>query len=220
MMLRDMRSLRWLPAVMTGALVAVLTVWIGLGIGGSALWLDGEIDLIHTDELAPSLLRSAGMPWLAAVAVMALLAAVMSTAASLLNTPAAAVARDLPQALGFRVPEGLAAARLATVAAGSGAAALALLSERPVALLGVLGWGTLTAALLPTVMIGLNWAGCTRRSAVAAMILGPAVQLGLEAARVMGADLVGWEPALTGASVGVVALVVLSRNRPREVTGT
>jgi Na+/proline symporter len=50
LLLRDRESLRWLPAVMTGALLAVLTVWVGVGLGGTALWLRGELSSAPTSS--------------------------------------------------------------------------------------------------------------------------------------------------------------------------
>ena len=169
-----------------------------------------------TSESAPVQTALARRSWL----MVAVVAAIMSTAASLLNIAAAAITRDLPAAVG-RVPSpGVAAARLATVAVGAAAAALALLSARPVVLLGVLGWGTFTAALLPVMVIGLNWHGASRRGAIGALVAGPAVQLSLEAARLAGAIGPSWEPGLTGAAAGAATLVLVSLGgRPRPARG-
>jgi sodium/proline symporter/sodium/pantothenate symporter len=211
LLLRDRESLRWLPAVMTGALLAVLTVWVGVGLGGTALWLRGELTLHSPDQLAPALLASTGSRVFILIAAVAVVAAVMSTAASLLNLVAAAVTRDLPQALGRTPAPGLGPARVATLGAGVAAAGLALLSNRPVALLGVLGWGTFTAALLPVMVLGLSWRGAARRGAIAALAIGPLVQLSAEWARTSGALAVRWEPGLLGAAAGAAAIVLLSK---------
>ncbi len=213
LVLRDARALRWLPLVMTGALLAILTVWLGLGLGGTALWLRGELMLARPDELAPRLIGLLARPDLRWLTVAAVLAAVMSTAATLLNLVAAALTRDLPRACGRALPSSLTSARVATVAAAALAAALALATERPVALLGILGWGTFTAALLPVMVVGLAWPGATRQGAVAALVVGPLVQLGLEAARLAGVPLSAIEPGLTGAAVGCLALVAGSLAR-------
>jgi len=214
LLLRDRASLRWLPAVLSLALVAVLTVWVGLGLGGAALWAEGRITLSSPDQLAPALLLEVVPPWLAVVAGAGVLAAVMSTAASLLNLVAAAAVRDLPRAVGGPTSERLAPARLATVLAAVLAAVLALSAERSVAMLGMLGWGAFTAALLPVMLVGLGWRGATRAAAVAAMAGGSAVQLGLEATRSTGLAIGVWEPGLSGAALGTILLVVLSLRRP------
>jgi sodium/proline symporter/sodium/pantothenate symporter len=210
LLLRDRAALRWMPLVMTAALLAILTVWLGVGAGGTALWLEGGLELRSPDELAPAVLAAIRSPSLTLLTMVAVVAAIMSTAASLLNIAAAALTRDLPAALGRSATAGVGPARLATVGVGLAAAVLAAASERPIVLLGVLGWGTFTAALLPVMVIGLNWSGSTRRGAVAALIVGPAVQLALEAGRLAGSVGPSWEPGLTGAAAGTAALVLLS----------
>jgi Na+/proline symporter len=216
LMLRDRRALRALPAVATVALVSVLTVWVGLGLGGTALWAGGRLELSSPDDLTAAFLAGSGTA-LRTAAVIAVLAAVMSTAATLLNLVAAAVVRDLPRAFGRTPLPGLGAARLATLAAALAGAVLALASQRQVALLGVLGWGTFTAALFPAVAIGLNWTGATRRGAIAALLAGPATQIAFEWLRAAGEAGPSWEPGLTGTAVGVIVLVAVSRaGTPRE----
>ncbi len=212
LLLRDRESLRWMPVVMTGALLAVLTVWLGVGLAGTALWLRGEFPAAAPDQVAPALLRTLprGLAVLGAAAVGA---AIMSTATSLMNLVAAALTRDLPRALGRTPHRGLLAPRLATLGAAGAALALGLGSDRPLALLGVLGWGTFTAALLPVVLVGLNWEGATRAGAVGALLVGPAVQLLLELAPPVGVP-GAVEPGLTGAAAGVLVLVALSLGRP------
>lgn len=210
LLLRDRAALRWLPLVMTMSLLAILTVWLGVGVGGTALWLDGSLELRSPDDLTPAVLSALGQPSLLLLAMVAVVAAIMSTAASLLNIAAAAITRDLPAAFGRAPSSGVGSARLATVAVGAAAATLAAVTARPIVLLGVLGWGTFTAALLPVMVVGLNWSGSTRRGAVAALAVGPTVQLALEAARTAGSVGPSWEPGLTGAALGTVALVLLS----------
>jgi len=210
LLVRERASLRWMPAVMSVALLCVLTVWVGVGLGGTALWLEGGIEVTDPDAIAPALLAGLASPALRMVALVAVVAAVMSTAASLLNLVAAAVTRDLPRAIGRSPAPGLTAPRIATVATALTAAAVALATTRPVALLGVLGWGCATASLLPVMTLGLGWRGATRRGVCAAMVLGPAVQLGLEWARTLASVDARWEPGLTGAAVGFLVLVMAS----------
>jgi len=212
LLLKNRAALRWMPAVMTLALLSVLTVWIGLGLGGTALAIQGQIDVPTPDSLVPSYLSSLA-PWLMVAALVAVTAAVMSTAASLLNLVAGALSHDLPLAIGRKPSPGLTTARWATVLAAAVALGLGLSVHRTVALLGVLGWGTFTAALLPAVVLGLNWSGTARRGAIAGMIIGPLVQLGLEALHWRGA-MTTWEPGLTGAAGGTIVMVLLSHLAP------
>jgi len=100
--------------------------------------------------------------------------------------------------------------RIATLATAVAATLLGLVTERSVAWLGVLGWGTFTAALLPAIVLGLNWPGARRRGVIAALIAGPAVQLSLEGVRTFHGLAAVWEPGLTGAAVGCIVMVLMS----------
>jgi sodium/proline symporter len=208
--LRDRSALRALPAVLTLGLAVTLTVWLGVGLAGTALVVRGELVLARPDDLAPRVLAILG-PGAALAAGLAVLAALMSTSASFLNMAAAAVTRDLPSACG-RPPRGLGAARAATVGVALAATAVGILSSRAVALLGVAGWGFFTAALLPALTLGRVWPRARASAVVAAMIAGATVDLGLEAVR---AGLpAGLEPGLAGAAAGTLVLVALSILRP------
>ncbi|HVN75738.1 MAG TPA: hypothetical protein VMT19_05425 [Thermoanaerobaculaceae bacterium] len=204
--LRSRAQLRALPGVLTLALAATLSVWLAVGIAGSSLAARGTISLARPDDLAPRTMALLG-PWAEVAAGVAILAALMSTAASFLNLAAAAVTRDLPAS--FRKPErGIAAARVCTVAVALVAAGLGAASQRTVAMLGIAGWGFFTAAFLPVFTLGLAWRGAGGAGAVAAMAAGGCVDVLLELNR---AHLpAGLEPGLAGAAAGVVALVAVS----------
>jgi sodium/proline symporter/sodium/pantothenate symporter len=205
--LRSRAQLRMLPAVLTGALAATLAIWIGVGLAGTALVARGAITLGRPDDLAPRTMSLLG-PWAVMLAGVAVLAAMMSTAASFLNMAAAAVTRDLREALG-KVPLPISAARVATVLFAVAATAIGMTSERAVVLLGLVGWGFFTAALLPVMTVGLAWHGATARGAAAAMATGAVVDLVLEAVRQHLPA--GLEPGLAGAALGTLVLVAMSR---------
>jgi sodium/proline symporter len=205
--LRSRSQLRLLPAVLTGALAATLAVWIGVGLGGSALVARGALTVARPDDLTPYTMTLLG-PWAVLLAGVAVLAAMMSTAASFLNMAAAAVTRDLREAAG-RPAMGLPAARLATVLFAVAGTAIGAGSERAVVLLGLIGWGFFTAALLPVMTVGLAWPGATARGAAAAIAGGGIADLALESVRAHLSA--GIEPGLAGAALGVLLLVGLSR---------
>lgn len=210
LLLRDRASLRWLPLVGTLSLAAVLLVWVGIGLGGMALVTSGSLRMGSPDGLTPAILAASLPPWATWAAAAAIAAAVMSTTTSLLNLAAAAVSWDVPRALG-RPAGSVGAARRATLLVAGAALALGLAWPRALALLGVLGWGTFTASLLPAIALGLNWKGATRAGAVVALAVGPLVQLTLELARPSLPGLSAWEPGLTGAALGTILMVALSR---------
>jgi len=163
-----------LPMTVLGYVVAAM-LWLSVGIVMRALVLgDVGMPLASADQAAPAFLTSYAHPLLAGVVFAGLFAAIMSTADSFLNIGAAAIVHDIPKSLrGRSLGSELFWARVATVGLAAVAAAFALYSfyenGELVALLGAFGWGTFAAALVPVVMIGLNWKGATPRGAVAAI---------------------------------------------------
>jgi Na+/proline symporter len=113
-----------------------------------------------------------------------LFAAIMSTADSFLNIGAAALVHDIPRAFGRQASNELLWARWGTVLIALVAALFALYShyqnDRLVALLGVFGWGTFGAALVPTVGIGLNWKRATPLAANVAIAASLIVNFAIE----------------------------------------
>ena len=114
---------------------------------------------------------------LAGVLFAGVAAAIMSTVNSFLNVGAAALVRDLPLGLGRSSGDELRHGRLATLAIGAAAAAVAQASGTLVAFLGIFGWGLFAATLVPALAIGLNWSGGTRAGALASIGVGLGVTL-------------------------------------------
>ncbi|MDD5564071.1 MAG: hypothetical protein PHQ91_10180 [Thermoanaerobaculaceae bacterium] len=210
--LRSREQLRALPGVLTLALAVTLTVWLGVGLAGSALAARGTLALARPDDLAPRTMALLG-PWAELAAGVAVLAALMSTAASFLNLATAAVTRDLPATFG-RPVGGLPAARVTTVVVALAAAGLGTASGRTVAMLGIAGWGFFTAAFLPVFTIGLAWRGARPRAAAVAMLAGAAADLALELVR--SRLPAGLEPGLAGAALGTLVLVAMSWSAVRQ----
>ncbi len=75
----------------------------------------------------------------------------------------------------------MSAGRVVTVLLSVVAASFALFSyyvnERLVAILGVFGWSTFAAAIVPVVAIGLNWKRGTASAACAAIIISLALEI-------------------------------------------
>ncbi len=88
--------------------------------------------------------------------------------------------RDLPRALGWRLPDQLVWGRWAVLGVALAAAACSLLYGDLVALLGTFAFATFAAALAPAVAVGLNWKRVTAGAASASIVTGLAVNLGLE----------------------------------------
>jgi sodium/proline symporter len=114
------------------------------------------------------------------LAVAGILAAIMSTADSFMNIGAAALVRDLPRAFGRRVKDELRWGRLATLAVTLAATALAFLYNDLIALLGTFSFGTLGAALVPALAVGLHWKRVPAPVATASIATGTLLNLILE----------------------------------------
>lgn len=208
-LLRSAGELRRFPWVLTASLMAVLAVWVGVGLATLALVQRGELPADAGDAVVPMLLHRLG-PVAVAAAGAGCLAAVMSTVASFCNLLSASLAYDLPGAWN-RPQWSLAWSRVVTLAGGLVGTLLGVGSHRSVALLGVLGWGFFTAALLPGVLAARFGVGSSR-SVVAGMTLGALVCTGLEALRPrLG---VGVEPGLLGAAMGLMCVALAPRRTP------
>lgn len=203
LMLRDPRTLRWMPLVLGGSQTVVLLIWVGLGLTVPALVAAGALPpLASPDEATPAFLLAFAPGWLAGLALAGLLAAVMSTADSFLNLAAAALVRDLPRAFGREPRHELARGRLAVVALSIGAALTAWLYGDLVALLGTFAFGTLAAALAPAMGIGLAWEGLSGRTIALSVAAGLGANLALELAGRLGS----LPEALTGVLPSALAL--------------
>lgn len=180
-MLRDPRQLRWMPLILAGSQAMCLLIWIGIGVAVPALVAQGRMTPLQlADDAAPRFLLEFVPPALAGIVVAGILAAVMSTADSFLNIGAAALTRDIPRLLGRPVKRELTWGRWATVLVALSAAALALVYGDLIAMLGTFAFGTLGAALAPTLALGLNWERVTASAASASIATGLAVILLLE----------------------------------------
>lgn len=196
--LPSVRELSRLPFTLTASLMTVLTVWVGVGVAALALVVSGALPA-GGDQVVPLLLQRLGKGAVTAT-VIACFFAIMSTVASLLNMLVASVTYDLPLAFG-RTPWSVSASQALTVVAGLVGTGLGLASSRTVALLGLLGWGFFTAALLPPVLLARFRLG-TSRGLVRAMVLGGSLCLALESIRNHLPP--GWEPGLLGAALGLL----------------
>lgn len=159
-----------LPMTVLGYVVAAM-LWVSIGVIMRALVLgDVALPLGAADEAAPAFLSTYAHPLLAGIVFAGLFAAIMSTADGFLNIGAAAIIHDIPKAIrGRSLDNELFWARTATIVLSVVAAGFALYSDQLVALLGAFGWGTFAAALVPVVLIGLNWKGATARAAIVAI---------------------------------------------------
>lgn len=182
-MLRDPARLRWYPALMTGAMLVTLMLFVGVGIAMKAAVVTGTVGpLTRPDDATATFLLRRTPVWLTALVMSGVIAAIMSTVNSFLNLAAAALTRDIPRRLTASDAVLLRRGRVATVLVALLALALALGTTTLVALLGVFGWGLFASSLVPALALGLLWEGATRAGAIASMTVATLGTLGLETA--------------------------------------
>jgi Na+/proline symporter len=182
-MLRDPLQLKWYPLLKTLGLILVLLLYFGVGVGVKAFVTNGTMPPLGApDQATPNLLLSVTPIVLAALVFAGVAAATMSTANSFINIGAAIVMHDLPVAFGFRLRNELFWGRVVSVGIAVAAAIVAQTSGAMVAFLGIFGWGLFASTLVPALAVGLNWEGATKAGAIASMLTGLLVTLGLETA--------------------------------------
>ena len=181
-MLKDPMRLRYFPLVLGGSQVLCILLWLGVGLAVPALVARGKLAALSSpDEATPAFLLGFAPEWLAGFVFASVMAAIMSTASSLVNIAAAAVVRDAPRALGRRrATDELRAGRMMTIAVVTAAGLSAWLSQDLIALLGAFSFGTLAAALTPVLVVGLNWPRVTAAAASASIGGGLLLNLALE----------------------------------------
>lgn len=181
LMIRDPRRLRWLPLTLGGSQILCLLIWFGVGIAVPALVAQGKMaPLTNPDDAAPLFLLHFTPDLVTGLAMVGILAALMSTADSFMNIGAAVLVRDLPRAFGRRVKDELRWGRLATLAVTLAATALAFLYNDLIALLGTFSFGTFGAALAPALAVGLHWKRVPASVATASIATGTVLNLTLE----------------------------------------
>lgn len=208
-----------LPMSMLGYAVAVL-LWVSVGLVMRAVVVgDVLAPLEAADQSAPVFLTQYAHPLLAGVVFAGLFAAIMSTADAFLNIGAAAVVHDIPKAVrGMAMNAELTAARWATIIISLVATGFALYahygSGTLVALLGAFGWGTFAAAIVPVVVIGLNWQRATRPAAITAIVFALVINLAFQ--------FFGWSlpyamhPGFLALLISMILFILVSLATPEE----
>jgi Na+/pantothenate symporter len=180
-MLRDPLRLKWYPLVMTVAMSVTLLLMFGVGLMAKAMVLRGDMPpLLRPDDATPQVLLRLAPVALAGVVFAGVAAAIMSTVNAFMSIGAAAIAHDIPKALGAGMRRPLLWGRVGMAVLSILGALLAQQSRTLVAFLGIFGWGLFASTLVPALAIGLNWKGATRAGALASIVTGIVVTLGLE----------------------------------------
>ncbi|HHN74882.1 MAG TPA: hypothetical protein ENK10_06590 [Acidobacteria bacterium] len=209
-MLRRAGTLRWMPLTVGLSQSLCVVVWIAVGLGVAALVAAGAMAMpAEPDAAAPAFLALFTPPWMAGLALAGVLAAVMSSADSLVNLGTAVLVWDLPRLAGRRPRprQVLAWGRMVTVLLMLAAGVLAATVGDLVALVGTFAFGVFAASLAPVMALGLGWRRVDARAACLSMATGLLLALGLESAARLGgsAGLASWGLP-TGTVPGALAL--------------
>jgi Na+/proline symporter len=216
-MLRDPRDLRWMPLAVAGSQSVCLLIWIGIGLAVPALVATGRMaPLAGPDDATPQFLLSVAPPLVAGFVFAGVMAAIMSTADSFVNVASAALVRDLPRALGIEVRRELPRARLAVALLLVGSAIFAGLYGDLIALLGTFAFGTFAAVLAPALAVGCNWSRVGRAAVVASMVVGLALNLGLELFVRFGGALGGLPPSAAALAGSLTVLLAVAWAKPGD----
>lgn len=184
--------------------ISVAPVVVGMGARGLANIEDGN-------QAIPWVLQNLLHPVLGGVVLAAVLAAIMSTADSLLTSATSHIVKDLWietfRADGVSDEQHLlTVSRISTVIIGAAALLIALAIPGIITLL-IYSYTLYTAAVFVPVLGGVLWKGATRQGALAAMVGGSAVGVAGIATQI---DLFGMPTEIYAAAISAAVFVVVS----------
>ncbi len=125
------------------------------------------------DFLAPKMVNMLFPEWLAGILLAGLVAAIMSTADSMLLVCSSTIAEDFYKKTlrpGATERSVVAISRLATIFTAAAGAVVAWFSPSIVHILSVFAWGALGATIAPPMMLALFWKKTTKWGVVAGML--------------------------------------------------
>ena len=207
--IRSVRLLRVGTVVATiGGSMAVLPYLVG------AIARVLHPDLANPDLAIPTLTKHVLSPWGGAIFLAGVIAAGMSTFASILIITSGAVVRDVVQkGLGRRLSDRSAvrASRSVSVAVGLVSLAIAIRPPDLILVLTAFSWAAIAATCLWPLLLGLYVRWVTRAGAVASMIAGLVTALVWTG---IGSPF-GVHGFIPGMAASLAALVTVSRATPR-----
>jgi SSS family solute:Na+ symporter len=174
--------------------------------------------LENPDLAIPTLTKTVLNPWGGAVFLAGVLAAGMSTFASVLIIVSAAIVQDLRRPLPVQSGRGREAAgpgsaardvlvgRLASLAAGLVSLAVALRPPALILVVTAFSWAVIASACLWPTVLGVYWKRGTRQGAVWSMVAGTATALGWMVAK----SPLGIHGFIPGVAVALVVFVLVS----------
>ena len=220
-MSRNLRILRWGAPIAALSYAVSSLLALSTGLSMRSMVAAGNVAEVEPSVVGPVFVLEHTPGVVAGLILAALLAAIMSTSDSFLNIGAAAISRDIPRAMGWKVRSDRAELRLTQGALAFLTVMSTLVvffSTELVGILGTIGWGFFAAAIFPIAALGMNWKGATASGAIAAALGGmgfnvlfsaiPRIltQVGYDA---LGSDISGiYGSTFSGVPVGATALLL------------
>jgi len=232
MAIRDSRELR--PAFVLSILFAILVCAgaVAAGLLGHGTFYFGhfgdvagmaELQPLHDpEEVLPRLAMAVLPPWLAGLAISAIMAAIMSTASGFLLSVTSSVTEDVYHRL-VRPAAGqkelVLVSRAVTVALGVSALALALGTnpldpQSTVYKLVLYGWGGLAGCFSAPVTLALFYRGMTRAGCLAGMVSGGLSVLVWRSVPALSSVAYEVLPAMAISAISILLISRLTRPRP------
>lgn len=172
LMLKKAKELKW-GATVSGLAYGITTLFsVGIGLAMKAMVIDGRAEApTNIDETTTVFLSQFTSPVIAALALTALLAAIMSSASSFITIGAAAVVRDfVGSVLGRQVKRELLWNRVWSGIITLASVLLVFYLSQVIFILGAFGWAAFAAAILGPIGLGLYWRKSTGTGALWAII--------------------------------------------------
>lgn len=174
LMIKNEKELKW-GALVTGIAYSITTFFvIGIGLSMKAMVATGKFEAFDDIDLAiTSFLGSEEVisPIIAGLALVTLLAAIMSSASSFITIGASAIMRDLAQAFNIKVKKELLWGRIFSGIVVLLSVLVALYLDQIIYLMGAFGWSAFAAATFGPIAIGIYWRRATGLAAFLSMII-------------------------------------------------
>lgn len=173
LMLKSSKELKW-GAMVAGIGYAATTLFsIGIGLATRSAIIDGRVEVPAVlDDTATNFLSNFTSPVIAGLALVALLAAIMSSASSFITIGASALMRDLAASFGLRLNRELLWNRVGSVIIVVAALVIGLYLDQIIYLLGAIGWAAFAAAIFGPIVLGIYWRRGTGLAATMSIFAG------------------------------------------------
>ena len=211
---KDPRSLPQAGIVTAVTHTIVGFVAVAAAYGALYLVATGAIDPLESGDKAFYAFSDKAGVVVQLLGYAAVLAAAMSSASMFLSSSATLLSKDLPSALGIKIPKEkqISVSRIFMFVLGIASIIVSIYSSEMVAILGTFGWGTLVSGTFPVFIIGLLW----ERANVPGVLTGLVVSFVLNVASLF----VKWPGGLPGyfniIAISIAVTIVVSLLTPKQ----